>query len=415
LLHLTGRPFIALLRDGGRGNTAGRERHRLRQMLIGGQVALALVLLVASALMLQSARRLYAVDPGIRVDDVVTAGVSLGSRPDRAQAVSFYHQVLDHVSGIPGVTAAGAATSLALGATSMGGGSFDIESRPRPENELPPVAMYTAITPGYFETLGIRLVSGRSPERADAERQRQVIWVNDTFARTVFDGRAVGERIQLEETWLEIVGVVSDVRTFGQREAIRPFAYMTLAHPAVSLDVVHVVARTTSAAEAVAPALREALNRVDRGVPLTTVRTMGEVLAASLAQTRFTMILLACAAGGALLLGIVGLYGVIRYIVAQRTPEIGVRAALGAQPSDIRRMVLRQGLKVTLAGVAAGLVVAWASAEVMGSLLFEVSARDPVTFAAVALLLIAVSAVATYLPARAAARIDPLRARREEG
>ncbi len=415
LLHLTGRPFIALLRDGGRGNTAGRERHRLRQILIAGQVALALVLLVASALMLQSARRLYAVDPGVRVDDVVTAGVSLGSRPDRAQAVAFYDRVLDGVRGIPGVTAAGAATSLALGATSMGGGSFDIESRPRPENELPPVAMYTAMTPGYFETLGIRLISGRPPERADAGRERQVIWVNDMFARTVFGGRAVGERIRLEETWAEIVGVVSDVRTFGQREAIRPFAYMTLGHPAVSLDVLHIVVRTTSSAEAVAPALRQVLNRVDRGVPLTTVQTMTDVLAGSLAQTRFTMILLACAAAGALVLGIVGLYGVIRYIVAQRTPEIGVRAALGAQPSDIRRMVLRQGLTVTLAGVAAGLVVALASARVIESLLFEVLARDPLTFAAVALLLIAVSALATYLPARTAARIDPIRALREEG
>ncbi len=415
MLHLTRRPFVALLRDGGRGNTAGRDRHRLRQLLIAGQVAMALVLLVASALMLQSARRMYAVDPGIRIDDVVTAGVSLGARPDRGRMIAVYDRVLDEVRGLPGVVAVGASTSLPLGATSMGGGSFDIESRPRPEDELPPVAMYTAITPGYFEALGIRLLAGRTPARGDAERQRQVIWVNDTLARRFFDGRAVGERIKLEDTWLDIVGVVSDVRTFGQREEIRPFVYTTLAHPAVELDVLNLVARTALSPAALAPAIRQATNRVDPGVPLTTVRTMRELLAGSLAQTRFTMILLACAAGGALVLGVVGLYGVIRYVVAQRTPEIGVRAALGAQPSDIRRMVLRQGLGVTLAGVAVGLAAAWASTQVMASLLFEVSARDPLPFGAVALMLIAVSALATYLPARTAARIDPLRALREEG
>ena len=176
-----------------------------------------------------------------------------------------------------------------------------------------------------------------------------------------------------------------------------------------------VVVRTSTTPESIASALRAAVDRVDSSVPLTAVQTMKDVVATSLAQTWFTMILLACAAGGALVLGMIGLYGVIRYVVAQRTAEIGLRIALGARPADVRAMVLWQGLRVTLVGVFVGLVAAWASTRLMASLLFEVSPGDPVTFASVALALIAVSAMATYLPARRAALIDPSRALRDEG
>jgi predicted permease len=414
MLHLAGRSFVALLRDGGRGATASRSRHRMRQLLIGGQVAVALVLLVASTLMLRSAARLYAVDPGIRVEDVVTVGVSLGSRPERAQGIAFYQQVLEQVAALPGVVSGAAASTLPIGATGFSGGSFDIESRPRPEQELPPVAMYMAVTPGYFETLGVPLLAGRAPEWVDATRERQVAWVNQTLARTFLENEAIGERIRLEGIEFDIVGVVGDIRSMGLREEIRPSVYMTLGSAAVPLDVMQVVVRTSATPATIAPLLRQAVDRVDASVPLATIRTMADVVARSLAETWFTMVLLACAAGGALVLGLVGLYGVIRYIVAQRTPEIGVRIALGARPRDVRMMVLRQGLTVTLAGVGAGLVMAWASSRIMESLLFEVSAHDPATFGLVALLLTAVSALATYLPARTAASIDPSRALRQD-
>jgi ABC-type antimicrobial peptide transport system permease subunit len=214
---------------------------------------------------------------------------------------------------------------------------------------------------------------------------------------------------------MEIVGVVGDIRTFGLDQEIRPFAYLTLGNPVVSLDVMQLVARTAASPASLASALRRAVDRVDGNVPLMTIRPMRDVVDSSVAQTWFTMVLLACAAGGALVLGMIGLYGVVRYVVAQRTAEIGVRIALGARPADVLTMILRQGLTVTIAGVIAGLAAAFASTRVMASLLFEVSASDPATFVAVPLILIAVSLVATYLPARQAAHIDPSRALREEG
>jgi len=415
MLHLAGRSFVALLRDGGRGNTAGRARHRMRNVLIAGQVAMALVLLVASGLMLRSAERIYAVDPGIKADNVIAAGVSLGPRADRAQSVRFYRRVIDEVARLPRIVSCGAANSLPIGVTHMQGTSFDIVGRKRPEKELPAVTMYMAIAPGYFETLGVPLLAGRAPAWIDAERERQVIWINQTFARTYLNNKAIGEQIEFDGTRMEIVGVVGDIRTFGMQEDIRPFAFLTLGNPRVSLDVMQLVVRTGTRPDTLASALRGAVDRVDSSVPLTTVQTMRDVVASSLAQTWFTMMLLACAAAGSLVLGMIGLYGVIRYVVAQRTAEIGIRIALGATPEDVRVMVLRQGLNVTLAGVVVGLVAAWASTRLMASMLFQVSASDPTTFVSVAVLLIAVSMAATYLPARKAARIDPSRALREEG
>jgi predicted lysophospholipase L1 biosynthesis ABC-type transport system permease subunit len=244
-----------------------------------------------------------------------------------------------------------------------------------------------------------------------------VAWVNETFARRFLDGRAVGERIQIGGNWLEIVGVVGDVRTFGLREDVQQMTYLPLGTPvkSVTLEMLQLVIRGRAGTASLAPDLRRAVDRVDASVPLTRIRTMEEIVATSLAQASFTMVLLVIAAAVAMLLGLVGLYGVISYVVSQRVPEIGVRLALGARPADVRAMVLRQGLRVALAGVVGGLAAAAVVTRVLGSLLFEVSARDPVTFASVALALLAVSGLATYLPARRAAAIDPLDALRQEG
>ena len=241
--------------------------------------------------------------------------------------------------------------------------------------------------------------------------------MGEPVVRAAFlDDRAIGERIRLDNHWLEIVGVVGDVKTFGLAEDIRPMAYLPVGTPvrAVALDVMQVVMRTTLPPSSLASGLRAAVNRIDPSVPLMRIRTMDEIISASLARMAFTMTLLIIAAVVALMLGLVGLYGVISYIVSQRTPEIGVRLALGAQPGDVRLMVLRQGLGVALVGVVVGLGVAAVATRVMGSLLFEVSTHDPVTFGAAALALTAVSALATYLPARRAAAIDPLEAIRAE-
>lgn len=282
--------------------------------------------------------------------------------------------------------------------------------------------MYYAVMPGYFETLGIPLVEGRLPQPADAGQARQVVWVNRTFVTRFLEtpeaAAALGQRIRIgdDAPWLEIAGVVGDVRTFGLREDVRPMAYLPLgsAVGGISLDVMHLVIRADADPQSIAPLLRTAVDRVDSSVPLTSARTMTDIVSSSLAQMSFTMTLVGLAALIALVLGAVGLYGVISYIVSQRTAEIGVRMALGAQPRDVRSMVLRQGLAVVLAGIVMGVVLAAGATRVLASLLFEVSARDPITFVTVAAVLLAVSITAIYLPARRAAEIDPIRALREE-
>ena len=416
LSGLTRRSFSQVLRDGGRSMTAGRKQHRLRHLLIVGQVAMALVLLVGSGLMLRSVGRLSAVDPGFRPRGLLTAGVSIGRQPDRARTATRYRQILDEIASLPGVTAVGASNSLPIEATGMNGSSFAIESRPRADNDVPPVTMYTVVSAGYFETIGMPMIAGRAPSSDDGVPGRATVWVNQSFARRFLDDRAIGERIRLDDNWLEIVGVVGDVKTFGLAEDVRPMAYLPVGTPVrtVALDVMQVVLRTTLPPSSLASGLRAAVDRIDPSVPLMSIRTMDEIISASLVRMAFTMTLLIIAAVVALMLGLVGLYGVISYIVSQRTTEIGVRLALGAQPGHVRLMVLRQGLGVALVGVVVGLGVAAVATRVMGSLLFNVSIHDPVTFGAAALALTAVSALATYLPARRAAAIDPLDAIRAE-
>jgi putative ABC transport system permease protein len=414
-LSVARRPFTTVVRDGGRGSTAGRARHRVRRLLTVTQVATAVVLLVGSGLMLRSVARLNAVNPGFRVEGLVTAGVSLGAQTNRAHAVATYHRVLDEMARVPGVVAVGAANSLPIVAGGLNGSSFAIRSRPNPRTDVPLFTMFNAVTHGYFETLEVPLLEGRAPARADAEQDRPVAWVSKTFASRFLEDRAVGEWINIDERWLEVVGIVGDLKTFGLREEVKPMMYVPLSNTSVGLEVVHTVVRTSGGTASLASDLRSAVDGVDASVPLTTTRTMEDIVATSMAQTAFAMTLLAIAAGIALVLGVVGLYGVISYIVAQRTSEIGIRLALGARPGGVIVMVLRQGLIVAVAGVVVGLLAALASARLMASLLFEVSAYDPVTFTAVAVVLTAVSAAATYLPARRAASIDPVRALRQDG
>jgi predicted permease len=387
----------------------------VRRLLIMTQVATAVVLLVGAGLMVRSAMRLAAIDPGFDAHGLVTAGITLGGQPDRERAAALYHSVLDEMARLPGIESVSATSALPIAPTGLSGSNFAIKSRPTPEGALPPFAMYTAVTAGYFETLGVPLLQGRAPTRADTNQHHPVAWVNQALVNKFLGGRVIGESIQIGEQWLEVVGVVGDVKTFDLREAARPMVYVPMGNQAVALDAMYAVVRTRDVATVPASALRAAVDAVDRSVPLTTIRTMEEIVNASLAQSSFTMVLLTIAALTALALGVVGLYGVISYVVAQRTAEIGIRLALGARPADVYMLVLRQGLLVALVGVALGLVAAAASARLMGSLLFEVSARDPVTYAAAAVLLTAVSTAATFLPARRAAAIAPSTALRLQG
>ncbi len=409
-------PLHHLVRDG-RGS-ASRDRQRVRKALIVGQIALALVLLTGSMLMLRSFQRLRDVDPGVRPAGVLTMGVSIGDRVERLSAAARYQRLTDEVAALPAVTHAGLVNALPLDPAGLNGGSFEIESRPRAPDAIPPVAMYSAVSHGYFEAIGTSLLQGRAVERADLEQQRGVAWVSESFARDFLAGSALGERIRFDQVsdWVEIVGVVRDVRTFGLREPIRPMVYipMTEAVGTMQIGSMTLVLRTTGDPLALAPAVRAAVQRLEPDVPLMTARTMQAVVDESMADTAFTTTILMVAAVVALLLGAIGLYGVIGYVVTQRTQEIGVRIALGARPAEVHRMVLRQGLVLAALGILLGTAAAAALTRTLESVLFEVSRLDPLTFAVVPVVLLLASAVAAWIPARRAAAIPPLQALRTD-
>ncbi len=422
LIRSFGRRLSQQLRDGGRGSTEGRERHLIRNILVAGQLAMALVLVVGSGLMVRSFQRLRSVDPGIDPKNVLTVGMSLGSVSSLPEAARFYQSVADRTAALPGVRSVGVTTAIPLGTGNWNGGSFWIESKPRTDDELPPVAMYKGVGPGYFETMGMTLLEGRTEKASDVEDGVPVAWVNETFARTLLDGDAIGQHIRWERsgsdsTWAEVVGVVKDVREFGLSEPVRAVAYLPLVTGRWGfphLNVGFLVVKAERNPPGLVQPIRDIVRRLDADVPVTTTNTMGEIVSRSMRQTSFTLVLLAIATLMALFLGAIGLFGVISYVISQRTREIGVRVALGARPEDIRSMVLHQGVGVGVVGVTIGLVGAFALTRLMGTLLFEVSTTDPIAFVAAPALLLGVAAVATWLPARRAAKVDPMEALRAE-
>jgi len=272
--------------------------------------------------------------------------------------------------------------------------------------------MYSGITAEYLQTLGVPLLAGRVPARDDIEQNRPIAWVNKTFARQFLGDRALGERIRVADSgWLEVVGVVGDMKTGALRDDVQPMVYVPFTNSAVKPNVMFAVVRTAGDPTSIASGVREAVNSVDASVPLA-LRTMDDIHSASLAQSRFTVVLLSLAAVIGLALGIVGLYGAISYTVAQRTAEIGMRVALGANPAAVCAMVLRQGIRIILLGIAIGLAAAGSLARYIASMLFEVSVFDPLTYAAVTMLLISVGMLATFVPARRAAATNPVDALR---
>jgi predicted permease len=415
-----GRSFANTLRQGGRGATDSRDRHRTRNVLVAAQLAFALVLLVGSGLMLRSFQELRSVEPGIDPEGVVVVGLSYGQQRDRAEAARFYQRVIDEARALPGVVEAGAANSVPLFVNNANGGSFYIESQPRADDELPPIAMNVVVADQAFEALGIPVVAGRGVEPADHEDGPPVAWVNETFARTYFsDTDPLVERVAFNDSgpFMQVVGVVGDTRHFGLDEDIRPLIYLPMSAPA---DRAHtgsmllVLETDLDDPLSLVPAVRRIAAGIDGTVPVTRALTMRRAVAESMADTSFTLVLLGIAALVALLLGAVGIYGVIAYVVSQRTREIGVRMALGADASAVRRMVVSQGMAVTAVGVTLGLLGAFGLTRLMSSLLYGVSATDPLTFGSVAAGLVVVATVASYLPARRASRVDPVEALAQE-
>ena len=404
---------------------------------MAGQVALALVLLVSSALMVRSFQKLRAVDPGFNPTSALTFTVGLSERqyPTRAAMLVAHRGIRERLAALPAVASVSASTCLPLT-----GGCFAntvlVEGKPLPPGVVPPLAFFRAVAGGYFETMGIRVVRGRGIGRDDVDRGEPVVVINQALADRFFPNQdPIGHRVASNRapdrpgesprlTWLSIVGVVVNTpsRSLGEAAAL-PLLYMPISiargpdTPILTgpeIAVMSYVVRSTALPLGLLPAVRRAIDGVDPGLAMALVRTLQAIVDAASAQMAFTMVLIALAGAVALLLGLIGIYGVMSYIVAERTSEIGIRLALGAEPRLVRRMIVRQGSVAAVAGAVAGVAASLAGARLIESLLYGVNPRDPVIVAGTTAMLLAVALAACWLPARKASHMSPLEALRAE-
>jgi putative ABC transport system permease protein len=403
------------LKEGGR--SYGPARHRLRAVIVIFAVALSLTLLVQAGVLIKSFYRLENVDPGFDPQHVLTLRLPIPPNffAERVQLQAFYDQLFEHLEQLPGVQSVGAVHLLPL-AGGMSCDDFTIDGRPvPPENR--PCAESRPSAPGYFQTLRIPLLQGRVFTRSDDLKAPQVAIINQTMARRFWPGESpIGKRITVHEVSREIVGVAGDVHHFGLAEAPSPEIYTPQAQEPWDFMAarMYVVLRTSGSPEALADDVQREVAALNKDVPVADLRTMEELVKGSVSQQRFRTFLIGAFALTALLLSAIGLYSVIAYATTQRTHELGIRAAIGARPADIFGLVMRQGLVLTLAGIAIGIVGAVAAGRLVASLLYQVSAYDPITFAGVTVLFVAIASLAAFVPARRAARADPALALRYE-
>ena len=427
------------LHEGGRGTTASVRRFRARHALMAAQVAMALVLLVAAALMVRSFQTLRAVDPGFNPVSTLTFGIGLPDRGYRTrdEAVAAHHAILERLSALPGVTVASASTCLPLQGGCFGN-TVRVEGRSY-EGTVPPIGVFRAVAADYFTAAGIRMLGGRTLTRDDIDRNTPVAVVSEALANRFFPGQnPIGQRIASNRapagpaepqplSWLEIVGVVSDTPTGRVLPSGPPLPqiYMpmsiaggpdigvtSLVGPDIS--VMSYVVRTSRPPLDLVADVRRAVAAFDSDLAIAQVTTLQDILDRASARMAFTMALLAIAAAVALLLGLIGIYGVMAYVVSQRTSEIGVRLALGAEPRTVAGAIIRQGALVALVGIFVGAAVSLAGSTLIESLLYGVSPRDPAVLVATTITLFAVSLLACWLPARRAARLSPVDALRTD-
>jgi putative ABC transport system permease protein len=407
------------LKEGGRTGVGGGRAQRIRGAFIVAEVALTLALLVGAGLLVRSFWRLQQVNPGFKADNLLTLRLTLprSRYTDGVQAVSFFERLQERLAALPGVVSASAASDIMLRrlATSAG---FTIENRPQDPSELALELPFDRVQPNYFQTMGIQLLKGRAFTPQDARDRPKVAIVNETFVKRYFPNEdPVGKRFTFGDArpnaqWITIVGVVRDTKRQGLDQPIRIESWLPLAQePSGSMEV---VLRTRGDPLALSTAVREAVWSLDRDLPIPSIQSMEQILSARVAPRRLNMLLLGMFALVALILAAVGIYGVMSYAVTQRTHEIGIRMALGAQSGDVIGLVLKQGMMLTLAGVVIGLAATFALTRLMASLLFDVSATDPITFVAIAILLTGVALVACWIPARRATKVDPMVALRYE-
>ncbi|MCI0387438.1 MAG: ABC transporter permease [Acidobacteria bacterium] len=405
------------LKEGGRGmGSAGG--HRLRSVLVIAEVALALVLLIGAGLLVRSFLRLQSVDPGFNANKLLTMRVSLPGRKygnDRKR-IDFFKGAIERMQALPGVEAAGAINFMPF-AQPHAGTLVEFEGRPKAPPGQGAVTGVCVTDAKYFRTMQIPLKRGRLYTEQEATEMRHVVVINEAFARKHFPNEdPLGKRVTIymkdENLPNEIIGIVGDSKHAGLDSEIEPMSYWP--HPELAYPYMNFIIRTKGDAAAMATSARSVIQALDPEQPVADVRTMESLLARSVARARFNTLLLTVFACVALLLALVGIYGVMAYAVEQRTHEIGIRMALGARGPDVLKMVVFQGLKLAVVGVAIGLLSSLLLTRLMGNMLYQVSATDPVTFTVIGLLLILIAVLACYVPARRAAKVDPMVALRYE-
>jgi putative ABC transport system permease protein len=408
--------LVEALKEGARGTSDSGHRHLLRHGLVVTEIALAVMLLASAGLLIRSFVRLNAFNPGFNPQGALLASVSLppAKYPTTAAQATFVDQVLQRYRALPGVTAAGAAQVFPMGGNDYML-SLEIEGRDVPEPELP-ATNYYSVTPDYFEAAGIPLLRGRLFNAQDRADSPPVAIISQSLADKLFPGvDPLGQRIhptQGTRNWREIVGVVGEVRQYGVDRETAPQSYVPFAQaPFTSMTF---VVRADAPAADLPPRLRQEIYAVDPNQPVGRLEPVQNLLTTSMARQRFAATLLAVFSGLALVLAVVGIYGVMAYAVAQRTGEFGIRLALGAQPRDILRLVLTHGGRLIGAGLAVGLLAALAVGQFIQAMLYQTPPRDPLVFGAIALLLAGAALFACLIPALRATRVDPMVALRSE-
>jgi predicted permease len=407
-----------VLKEAAAGATSGPQGRRLRGVLVVSEIALALVLLAGAGLLIRSFASLQEVDPGFSAAGVLSFHVGLpAAQYLEDRRAPFFRELGERLAGMPGVEGVGAVSSLPLSGTASWGG-IHVEGYTPPDGEAALMSDFRSATPGYFATMEIPLLAGRAFDARDAADAPSVAVVDEQAARRFWPGQdPIGKRFQLgdydpNEPWVTVVGVVGNVKQYALDSEARPALY--LPHAQFSTRILYLVVRTSGDPASLTNSVTATVRSLDPGLPVYDARPMAARVADSLARRRFSMLLLGLFAGVALLLAVVGIYGVTAYTVAQRTREIGIRIALGARPGDVLGLVVRQGAGLTALGVAAGLAAALGLARLLSGMLYGVSAADPLTFAAITALLAGASLAATIVPARRAARVNPVIALKQE-
>jgi putative ABC transport system permease protein len=415
-LQLSRPDVTAVLNDGGRNGTAGRSRQLARRSLVVLQLASSVVLALAAGLLIRSLIELNRIDLGFNPHNVLTAQLQVPTTdyPQPADVVRFHRDVTERIAHLPGVRAAGSARVLPLART-IGDWSIKVEGRPHIPEENPN-GDYQAVTPGYFEAMELKLIRGRFLTSADREGTMPVVVINKTMANRYWPGEdAVGRKFHMgtdDKPWLTIVGIVGDVHHNTVVEEGRAEFYVAHAqlpeHIGGAPRGMTLVVKTEGNPLAAASAVREAVRAIDRNLPVSDIRTMEDVAASALAQPRFVTLLLAIFAATALTLAAIGIYGTISLLVTERTQEMGIRLALGADPPTILKLVLGQGLTLIAIGLSAGIAGAVVLTRTLSGLIYGVGALDPLTFVAVPVILCLVGLLACFIPARRAASLDPI-------